>query len=163
MSAFGGWALSIVGIVMLGLLVDIVMPEGQTNKYIKSVFAVITVFVIAAPLPKLLAGGFNLDEIFNSDSSYEIDGGYIEMLNRQKAAALILTAETALADAGYTGVDISVTHETRNNELVFIHIFADVEKAEYKGSALNTNSTSGIKDILVNIFGIKREAISLYG
>ena len=34
---FSAWVLSIVGIVLLTLVVDIVLPEGQTGKYIKSV------------------------------------------------------------------------------------------------------------------------------
>lgn len=46
------WVLSIVGIVVLTLMVDIIIPEGKTGKYIKGVFAMLTVFVIAMPLPK---------------------------------------------------------------------------------------------------------------
>ena len=47
------WVLSIVGIVVLTLMVDIIIPEGKTGKYIKGVFAMLTVFVIAMPLPKI--------------------------------------------------------------------------------------------------------------
>ena len=32
------WVLSIVGIVVLTLMVDIIIPEGKTGKYIKGVF-----------------------------------------------------------------------------------------------------------------------------
>ena len=59
------WIMCIVGISALGILMDIIIPEGETNKYIKGIFAIFTVFVIIYPLPKLLKGGINLDELFN--------------------------------------------------------------------------------------------------
>ena len=163
MSAFGAWALSIVGVVLIGLLIDIVMPEGQTNKYVKSVFAVMTVFVIAAPLPKLLSGSLDLGEIFGDSASYEIDNSFLEALNRQKVAALKERAAAAFTAAGYAGVEYAVTHETREGALVITHIFVDLGKASYGGQAPNTDSTNGVKDILCNIFGVGREVISVYG
>lgn len=56
------WVLSIVGIVVLTLMVDIIIPEGKTGKYIKGVFAMLTVFVIAMPLPKIFNSEFDLEE-----------------------------------------------------------------------------------------------------
>lgn len=163
MSAFSIWALSIIGIVMLGMLIDTIMPEGQTSKYIKSVFAIVTVFVIVSPIPKILKGDYDLSEIFGESMSFEIDGEFIESINRQKVAALSSAAETALTAAGYVNVDFSVIHETKDSALVITRIFVDTGNAEYNGQALNTNSTNGIKDILCNIFGVKQEVISLYG
>lgn len=162
MSSFSVWALSIAGIVMLGVLVDIIMPEGQTSKYIKSVFAIITVFVIAAPIPALLTESFSLDDIFGG-SSYEIDQGFIESLNRQKVSALKATAADALVTAGYKDIDFMVTHETVDNALFITHIFVDLSSAKYNGTELNVNNTSGITDILRKIFSVKQEAISYYG
>ena len=32
------WILSIVGIVLLGVLIDLILPNGEIQKYIKSIF-----------------------------------------------------------------------------------------------------------------------------
>ena len=60
------WVLSIVGIVVLTLMVDIIIPEGKTGKYIKGVFAMLTVFVIAMPLPKIFNSEFDLEEFLSA-------------------------------------------------------------------------------------------------
>ena len=46
------YILSIVGIVFLGVLVDVIMPDGEMNKYVKGVFSIIALCVIINPLPK---------------------------------------------------------------------------------------------------------------
>lgn len=53
---FSAWILSIVGVAAITLIVDILLPEGETAKYIKSVFGILTVFIIAMPLPGILGG-----------------------------------------------------------------------------------------------------------
>ena len=40
------WILSIAGIICLSVIVELIMPEGQLNRYIKGVFSFIVVFVI---------------------------------------------------------------------------------------------------------------------
>ena len=48
------WLLSIAGIILLSVLCEFILPEGQINRYIRGIFAFITIFVIISPLPKLL-------------------------------------------------------------------------------------------------------------
>lgn len=50
---FNAWIISIVGVICLGILLEIVLPEGQTGKYVKGAFSLLVVFVVAAPLPTL--------------------------------------------------------------------------------------------------------------
>lgn len=49
------WILSLVGVILLGVLLEIVMPEGKTAKYVRGAFSLLIVFAIAAPLPALLS------------------------------------------------------------------------------------------------------------
>ena len=70
----GVWIMSVVGVICLGLLLEIVLPEGQTAKYVKGAFSLLVVFVIAAPLPNLLGKDWKLNLDGNS---FEIDEEYI--------------------------------------------------------------------------------------
>ena len=54
MSSFSVWVLSIAGICVLSVLVELVLPEGQTRKYIKAIFSFFVIVVIVAPLPKIV-------------------------------------------------------------------------------------------------------------
>ena len=56
-----GWIMGIVGVIALATLADILLPEGETAKYIKGFLAVFVVAAIVAPIPFFLdsetAGG----------------------------------------------------------------------------------------------------------
>lgn len=71
------WIYSIVGIVILTVLLDLVLEEGETKKYIKGIFALLAVIVIASPIPRILNGDFNfsmgeeaIGETIVTDESY---------------------------------------------------------------------------------------------
>ena len=49
------WIMGIVGVIALGVLADILLPEGETAKYIKGFLAVFVVAAIVAPIPSLLS------------------------------------------------------------------------------------------------------------
>lgn len=46
-----GWIMGIVGVIALATLADILLPEGETAKYIKGFLAVFVVAAIVAPIP----------------------------------------------------------------------------------------------------------------
>ena len=48
-----GWLIGIVGVVSLGVLIEVLLPEGENSKYIRGIFSIIVIFVIISPLPKL--------------------------------------------------------------------------------------------------------------
>lgn len=50
----GAWLLKITGVIALSTLSSLLIPNGQTKKYVKGIFALITLFVLVSPLPKLL-------------------------------------------------------------------------------------------------------------
>lgn len=56
----GAWILSISGVICLGILLEIVLPEGKTAKYIKGAFSLLVVLAIVAPLPNLLKKDFDI-------------------------------------------------------------------------------------------------------
>ena len=60
------WLIGVVGIISLGLLLEILIPEGQTSKYVKGAFSLLVIFVVISPLPKLLNGEYD----FNFESEH---------------------------------------------------------------------------------------------
>lgn len=94
----GVWIMSIVGVICLGILLEIVLPEGQTSKYVKGAFSLLIVFVIAAPLPNLLNKDWKLE--FDS-SQFEVDEEYINSTYALYAEGMENSAEKLLKDSGY--------------------------------------------------------------
>ena len=60
------WLLSIVGVVFLGVMVDIISPSGKTGGFIKSMFAIFLIYVVITPIVKLAKNGeFKINEDYN--------------------------------------------------------------------------------------------------
>ena len=68
------WLLGIVGIIALGLLLEIVLPDGQITKYVRGAFSLLVIVAVIAPLPKIFGGDF---EFVFDGVSYEIDSTYL--------------------------------------------------------------------------------------
>lgn len=91
------WLISIVGVILLGVLLEIVIPEGKTAKYVKGAFSLLVIFAIAAPLPAL----FKKDFTFSLDSgAIEIDETYVEDAYENYAQKLSLAIERFLEEEG---------------------------------------------------------------
>ena len=75
----GQWVVTVAGIAILSVLCDVILPEGQTRKYVKTVFGVVVTLVIVQPL----IGLFNGDSwfSFNSGSTDDIQHQYIESVD----------------------------------------------------------------------------------
>lgn len=106
----GVWIMSVVGVICLGLLLEIVLPEGQTAKYVKGAFSLLIVFVIAAPLPNLLGKDLKL----KLDScTFEVDGDYINATYSAYSQGTAKSIEKYLLENGYVcDVDIVLKDAT---------------------------------------------------
>ena len=50
------WVLSVAGIAILSVLADVILPIGQTKKYIKTVIGVVVSLVLVQPIISLAGG-----------------------------------------------------------------------------------------------------------
>lgn len=74
----GAWLLKITGVITLSTLSSLLIPNGQTKKYVKGIFALITLFVLVSPLPKLLKSDFSgFPNAFDTASELEIDETFL--------------------------------------------------------------------------------------
>ena len=84
-----GWILSIVGMVFTVTLTEVMLPEGQTAKYIKGIISLMIVYVVIAPIPALLQSKIDINSFFDfSVTSYESDKSFIELIKEDKQSAL---------------------------------------------------------------------------
>lgn len=74
----GAWLLKITGVIALSTLSSLLIPNGQTKKYVKGIFALITLFVLVSPLPKLLKSDFSgFPNAFDTAVELEIDETFL--------------------------------------------------------------------------------------
>ena len=74
------WVLSVAGIAILSVLADVILPAGQTKKYIKTVIGVVVTLVLVQPIFSFAGGDGNL---FDVDGAVEPQEQYISYVEDQ--------------------------------------------------------------------------------
>ena len=108
----GTWVVTVAGIAILSVLCDVILPEGQTRKYVKTVFGVVVTLVIVQPLIGLLNGNFSFSWSVADDVSTDIQNQYIENVeSRQNRIAA--NSVKSILDANNITVD-SISYSELN-------------------------------------------------
>lgn len=145
------WLLALMGVVLLSVLVDILLPSGQTTKFIKGIFSIIIVMVIITPLIKLKDKDFSFSGIFES-SEIAVDETFI--------------AKTKMRQ--YEQKEKEIAEILKNNkisveELVITFDSADINNIiGVKVRTKSTDQTSTIKSIISGILSLEEEYILVY-
>ena len=158
---FSAWVLSIVGIVLLTLVVDIVLPEGQTGKYIKSVLSIITVFVIASPVPTLLSGDIDVSGVMSDYDAADVDEAFLQDLFETRMEAVKDTLESEFAEEGVSGVKIDISYEKDGYVFEIKKILLDTTDAVIDGSDKNINIKETVRGVTQNALDVPSDMVEV--
>ncbi len=125
MNSISSWVMAVAGICVLGVLVELVLPNGQTKKYIKGIFAFIVVLVIISPLPSILNKEFSIDDIFEEDAII-IQEDFIYQVNKNRLETLENMVVTDLEEQGIKGVSIIINANIFTNQMKIDTVFVDL-------------------------------------
>ena len=125
MNSISTWVLSVAGISIIGVLIELILPMGQTKKYVKGVFAFIVVLVIITPLPKLFGGEYRVEDIFEEDAII-IQEDFIYEINRDRLEKIEAMIESDLLEKGYKNIDIQLNANIFTNNMSIDAVFVDL-------------------------------------
>ena len=109
-----GWILSIGGTVLTVTLAEVMLPEGQTAKFIKAVISLMIIYVVIAPIPALLRSKIDINSFFDfSSASYESDRAFIEIIKEDKQSSLTSELNAALKGNGLSRASVNVILDER--------------------------------------------------
>lgn len=122
------YILSIVSVILLTGAVGIILPEGKTGKFIKSVFAVATLVVILTPLINLKG-----QEVpaFGGNDDVVYDEGYLDYIDYEKSESMSDTLEKMLKDEGYESL-VQVYYERVDNKFKVTKVLIFCKIREYR-------------------------------
>lgn len=150
MSEVSSWILSVAGIICVSVLIEFIMPDGQMNKYIKSIFSFVIILVIILPLPKLFKKQNSISVFDYNEITLQSD--YLYELNLTKLSSITKTIEKDIKELGYNDVSLSIS--------------ADIfdEKIDYRGIYVNLNNLVISNDFEhKNITEIKEDITQVIG
>ncbi len=127
------WIMSIVGVICLGVLIEIVLPDGKITKYIKGAFSLVVILVIVSPLPSLIGKDFKV-EIEDFSVSTSVVKPYEDTLEEQ--------IEKYLAD---NDINAKVDVDMQDN-IVDSVIVAIIQNPQMSNQSLILRTKTLIKD-----------------
>lgn len=151
-----GWVLGIVGVVFLGVMVETIVPNGKTNVFIKSIFAIVFMYVVASPILKFVKNNdlIDLSAIFNvSDKDDELE---------QKLFEIKCQIENHLSDGGVEGVEVEVLGYSTNDDIIIEEISVNIANLVINKKDEHIDKYRLITDLIMEVVNVQEEKI-VYG
>lgn len=124
------WILSIAGVIILSVLTELILPEGQMNKYIKTIFSFIIVLTIIIPIPKLLKSE-NLKLSFYT-SDIELQEDFLYQNNINKISKLEEEITEILKEKGYEKITLSINANIFASPYIIEGVYIDLSSLVIK-------------------------------
>jgi hypothetical protein len=153
------WILNIVGMIFVGVILDVVLPNGKTNTLIKTIFGIFILYVIVSPLPKI----FNHNISLTNNNSTIIDQNYLINVNLSKLTELENEITTTLSKNGFDNVSVVVDANIYSEQLIINKVYVDVVNLVLNSGGKHINIYKDITNLIIAITNIKEEEIIFYG
>ena len=153
------YILSIIGIVFLGVLVDVIMPEGTMNKYIKGMFGLIALFVIVYPISQILNSNIKLDDVFYNSSATAIDKDFLQATNKQIKSQIEKSLQAKLVNAGFENVDVEIECDLSQEQFTIKKVRVDISKMVINQNMVHINKYTEIKKVVTEFVNVEEDDV----
>ena len=159
MSAISSWILGIAGVVLVGVLVEMLLLQGKLNKLLKSIVAVATILIIVSPLKNINISTLDFSNLFEPIA---IDNDFVESKQRKMLESLQLEIENNLATNGYQNVVIKIEGTISGEKCSISNVFVKLENLVLIDEKLNIDKYTNIVAIIKKSVDVKEENIIFY-
>lgn len=155
------WIISIAGVCLLSVLLDLMMPEGKMGACIKNVFSYAIVLVVIVPLPNIFKGNFNLDNVFK-EVDFEIQDTYIYNVNQAKLDKWNEDINNGLNDKGIYGAVVSISANIFDLNMEINAVYVDLYNVVISDKNSNINIKTEVISVVINIVNISKDKVIFY-
>lgn len=161
MSSISQWVLSIVGVCFISVVVDLLLLDGKTNNIIKRVVSYAIMLVVIIPIPKLLQGSADFDDLF-PETGILIQDGYIYNINQSMLDAIDNDIEELLAGRGYNGAEVSISADVFSKDMQIYAIYVDLYNLVITEELANKDIKTEVTKIVMSVVEIEKEKVIIY-
>lgn len=157
------WAVTLAGIVVFGSMCEVILPEGNFQKYVRLAVGMLLILALVSPVPKLLR--MEIPDHFPSGASADAYRQRSEMEEKQKADVM-RAYQQKLAEKlrlslmnKIDGINPEVRCEAEETDPAR---FGNINEVLVILDAQATaDVTEQIKDILAEEYGIERKRVTV--
>ena len=150
------WILSIVGVVFLNIMLNAIVSDGKTSIFIKSIFAIVFMYVLVTPIIKLIKNIDNVDYSKYFENVVE-DDEKDHIINE-----LQLKLQEYLAKHGVGGVNIEIMGNISKNGDGIDKINVDLSNVVLNNYDKHIDKYKLITKLIMDIVRVSEEQI-VYG
>ena len=154
-----GYVLSILGIVMAGVIIDIVIPSGAISKYIKGVYSIFVVIVLINPLVNILSKANSFSLNYND---YQANEKLLNYIFSSKTKELENRIEKELTEQGFENVDIVLVYSIENEEIIYNSCSVNIKNMSISSDKQHINKYEFIVKVVKNHTNLTEEEIIFY-
>lgn len=154
-----GYILSILGIVVAGIFIDIIVPDGSINKYVKSIYSIFVVAVILNPLVKFLA---KKDVYTLQYDDYQVNEKLMAYIQNQQVKQMENKIKTQLESEGFKNLDIKINFSTNSDELTLISCEINLKNLSIDADKQHINKYEFITGVVKENTNLLDEVILFY-
>ena len=153
---FSSWVLSIIGVVLISVIVEMILPKGSVSKFIKSVLAIFIVFVIVSPIATIKDSNY-FDKIINLNA-IEIDVNYVKTINEQKVTEYQKNITTILNESGFLNISVNIDAEI-DKEIKINKVYVNICNLVLNGNISHIDKYTKMIAIITSVVDVKKENI----
>ena len=163
MTTLSSWVVSIAGICILSVLIDLFLPSGNMSSHIKNIFNFVIILVIIAPLPNIIKNYKNDYTSFITTSDIELQNDFIYQVNRDKLTALKNEIDAKLISKGYQNIEISIYADIFTSNMVIENIYVDLSNLVIENNGQHIDIKKEVEIVILSVLDIDKEAIEFSG
>ena len=153
-----GYLITLLGVILLGVLVDIILPSGSTSKYISGMFAIFVIFVIITPIINWVKSDYKLNDYISS-SEIELNDKLLQNMYNAKIDAIEDDISLELSRNGYDGVEINIQFNVAADNVEFERVLVDIGNLVINNQASSINKYVYIRQVIMSYVAVTEEVI----
>lgn len=159
LSGISSWILSIVGIVIIGVLVDLILPDGEMQKYIKAVFSIIVVVIMVSPILQIDIDKIDFNKFIYNETSVELNQEYINNYNDKYRQNLEELLENALQINGFSNIDAKLYTNMSNKTFEVEKVELNIKNLVINANTVHIDKYKEMKAIVVSVLNVNEKKV----
>lgn len=175
---FSNWAEGIIIVSIIGVIIEMVLPENNNKKYVKMVIGVCVLFSIISPIISKFNGEIEINsDIYEKYFDNQINEASVvskdNNINKIYENNIKNSIETELANMGFNAKNIEIKIDEENSEKIE-YMKMNIDKGNIKkvnrvqignssnvegNSELTNSEINKVKDFLSTNYGVEKENI----
>jgi len=153
------WIISILVVVLFGVLVEVILPNGKLSKIIKCVIATLTMLVIISPIKNIDLHNLNFQNYFQE---IVIDNNFINERNEEQISYIEKNIEDNLEKNGYLQVSVKIDGNYSSSGINIKYIYVDLGRLVISQESQNINKYNNIMGIIKSIVEVEEGQVIFY-